>query len=118
MSAGRFRTPDGRSLHDALGARIRQRRTAACSPSFRFRPGTYFTNKRALYQVVYGYQSLGETPFGWVVALRTDKVDATACGYLPDGAENYLCSIFQWEGLSHPQLKLVRSEPRRWALTA
>jgi hypothetical protein len=118
MSVRRYLTPDGRTLHDALAERIRRRRASGPAPSFRFLPGTYFTNRKALYQVVYGYQSLGRSPCGWVVALRTDKVDTDSLGRVPEGAESYLYSIFQWEGLRHPRLALVQPTPLRRALSA
>jgi hypothetical protein len=116
-----YTTCEGESLHESLGrtiAGLRERGRPAAG--LRFLPGAIFTDGERMYEVVYGFQSLGtDGPCGWVAGARTDWLDDGA----PPTFRRYAYTIFSWEGVPRDGciicsgkrgriLRLVKGAPR------
>lgn len=87
---GAWTTCSGESLHDALRRQMRKSGRFGLA----WLPGTTITDGEHMYEVVYGCQGLGESPAGWVAAVRTDWIDNGP----PEGCERTCYSLFMWSG--------------------
>lgn len=97
---------DSETLHATLGGALQRGRQHGMAAAIRFLPGTVFTDGEFLYQVVYGCQTLGRNPSGWVAALRTDYLDDPWS--MPDG---YRFTMLSWQGRPLDGVIITR-EPR------